>query len=120
MLVNVASSCLIRSTRSGTATDARVRAAAPDALNRERVRAGRAGLIGFPGEEPRRDEQYDDGESDQDRHRRKDGGRAVLPFGALDEQMLIEVKRIGDEFESTDICPCRFVKLIGDEGWKSE
>jgi hypothetical protein len=31
--------------------------------------------------------------------------------------MLIEVRRSGDRLDSTDVCPCRFVKLIGQEGW---
>lgn len=47
----------------------------------------------------------------------KDGGLAVLPFGPDDDQMLVEVRRAGDELNVTDICPCRFVKLIGKEGW---
>lgn len=50
----------------------------------------------------------------------KDGGIAVLPIGPQDEQMLIEVRRQGDELVTTDICPCRFVKLIGQEGWAKE
>jgi protein-L-isoaspartate(D-aspartate) O-methyltransferase len=49
-----------------------------------------------------------------------DGGIAVLPIGPRDEQMLIEVQRVGDKLISSDICPCRFVKLIGDEGWAEE
>jgi hypothetical protein len=32
--------------------------------------------------------------------------------------MLVEVRKQGDQLVSTDICPCRFVKLIGDEGWR--
>jgi protein-L-isoaspartate(D-aspartate) O-methyltransferase len=50
----------------------------------------------------------------------KDGGIAVLPVGPQDEQMLVSVRKAGRELVSTDICPCRFVKLIGDEGWQSE
>jgi protein-L-isoaspartate(D-aspartate) O-methyltransferase len=46
-----------------------------------------------------------------------DGGIAVLPVGPADEQMLVEVRREGDRLHSADICPCRFVKLIGKEGW---
>jgi protein-L-isoaspartate(D-aspartate) O-methyltransferase len=46
-----------------------------------------------------------------------DGGAAVLPVGPHDEQMLVSVKREGDALASTDICACRFVKLIGREGW---
>ena len=47
----------------------------------------------------------------------KDGGVAVFPAGADDDQMLLEIRREGNELKSTDICPCRFVKLIGREGW---
>lgn len=50
----------------------------------------------------------------------KDGGIAVLPVGSQNEQMLIEVRRQKDELITTDICPCRFVKLIGQEGWAKE
>jgi protein-L-isoaspartate(D-aspartate) O-methyltransferase len=46
-----------------------------------------------------------------------DGGIAVLPIGGADEQMLVEARRIGSRLETTEICGCRFVKLIGQEGW---
>jgi len=46
-----------------------------------------------------------------------DGGIAVLPIGRGENQMLIEVRRIGDTLETADVCPCRFVRLIGQEGW---
>jgi protein-L-isoaspartate(D-aspartate) O-methyltransferase len=49
-----------------------------------------------------------------------DGGIAVLPVGEMDDQMLIEVQRQGTELKTTNICPCRFVKLIGREGWEAE
>jgi protein-L-isoaspartate(D-aspartate) O-methyltransferase len=49
-----------------------------------------------------------------------EGGIAVLPVGPADEQMLIEVLRIKDKLVRTDICACRFVKLIGSEGWTAE
>src|SRR5688572_12228325 len=48
----------------------------------------------------------------------KDGGIAVLPVGPQDDQMLVEVRRHGDQLKVTDVCPCRFVKLIGQEGWE--
>ena len=48
----------------------------------------------------------------------KDGGIAVLPVGSEDEQMLVVVRRDGMELKSEDVCPCRFVKLIGREGWE--
>ena len=47
-----------------------------------------------------------------------DGGLAILPIGPEDEQMLVEVRRTADTLTTTEICPCRFVKLIGQEGWK--
>jgi protein-L-isoaspartate(D-aspartate) O-methyltransferase len=50
----------------------------------------------------------------------KDGGLAVLPVGPEDEQMLVTVQRDGAKLETTDVCPCRFVKLIGREGWAKE
>src|SRR4051794_37256713 len=46
-----------------------------------------------------------------------DGGVAVLPVGPHDGQMLVEVRRRGGGLEATDVCACRFVKLIGKEGW---
>jgi protein-L-isoaspartate(D-aspartate) O-methyltransferase len=48
----------------------------------------------------------------------RDGGVAVLPVGAIDEQMLVEIRRDGSHLEARNICPCRFVKLIGELGWK--
>jgi protein-L-isoaspartate(D-aspartate) O-methyltransferase len=49
-----------------------------------------------------------------------DGGIAVVPVGPHEEQMLVEVRREGDNLVTTDVCPCRFVKLIGAEGWAKE
>jgi protein-L-isoaspartate(D-aspartate) O-methyltransferase len=49
-----------------------------------------------------------------------DGGIAVLPVGEGEEQMLMEVRREGDRLNSSEICLCRFVKLIGEEGWASD
>ena len=46
-----------------------------------------------------------------------DGGLAVLPVGPHDEQMLVAIRRHGTRLERTEICSCRFVKLIGDAGW---
>jgi protein-L-isoaspartate(D-aspartate) O-methyltransferase len=47
-----------------------------------------------------------------------DGGIAVLPVGPEDEQMLVTIRRDGAKLHTTDVCPCRFVKLIGEEGWE--
>jgi protein-L-isoaspartate(D-aspartate) O-methyltransferase len=49
-----------------------------------------------------------------------EGGVAVLPVGPHDEQMLAEVRREGGELVVTDVCACRFVKLVGAEGWMKE
>jgi protein-L-isoaspartate(D-aspartate) O-methyltransferase len=49
----------------------------------------------------------------------KDGGLAILPVGSQQEQMLTAVWRRGDELEPRDISMCRFVPLIGAEGWPS-
>jgi protein-L-isoaspartate(D-aspartate) O-methyltransferase len=50
----------------------------------------------------------------------KDGGLAVLPVGPEDEQMLVTIRRNGQKLETTEVCPCRFVKLVGHEGWAKE
>ena len=42
------------------------------------------------------------------------------PVGPHNEQMLVAVHKRGGKLVSTDICPCRFVKLIGEEGWNAE
>jgi len=49
-----------------------------------------------------------------------DGGVAVMPIGPRDEQMLVAIHRVGDKLKLTDVRPCRFVKLIGKEGWNQE
>jgi protein-L-isoaspartate(D-aspartate) O-methyltransferase len=49
----------------------------------------------------------------------KEGGIAILPVGPDDRQQLLEVRRQGDQLLSATLIPCRFVKLIGEEGWKA-
>lgn len=46
-----------------------------------------------------------------------DGGIAVLPAGEQDWQQLWRVRRRGDQLQTEDLGGCRFVRLIGDEGW---
>ena len=46
-----------------------------------------------------------------------DGGVAVLPMGPFEKQSLLKVTRQGDHLRSESLCPVRFVKLIGQEGW---
>ena len=48
----------------------------------------------------------------------KDNGIAVLPIGGAEEQVLIQLQRRGDQLHREDICGCRFVKLLGREGWE--
>lgn len=58
----------------------------------------------------------------------KDHGIAVLPIETDDpsdnsrpshSQMLVRVTRQGDHLHTEDLCPCRFVKLLGPHGWPS-
>lgn len=49
-----------------------------------------------------------------------DGGIAVLPYGPAEQQMLVALKRVGQRLIETQICPCRFVKLVGVEGWAND
>lgn len=46
-----------------------------------------------------------------------DGGRLVVPIAADRADLLIAFRRHGDELRSTEIGPCRFVPLIGREGF---
>lgn len=45
------------------------------------------------------------------------GGRLVIPVGPPAEQVLVRVVRTPDGFERQALFPCRFVKLLGREGW---
>ncbi len=46
-----------------------------------------------------------------------DGGRLVVPVVTGPEEMLTVLHRCGVELETTAIAPCRFVPLIGAEGF---
>ena len=46
-----------------------------------------------------------------------DGGRMVIPVGDADLQELVAVTRNGDAWTSEPLLECRFVPLVGDEGW---
>jgi protein-L-isoaspartate(D-aspartate) O-methyltransferase len=46
-----------------------------------------------------------------------DGGRLVVPVAAERADLLTRYRRRGDQFEQEVIGPCRFVPLIGDEGY---
>ncbi len=49
-----------------------------------------------------------------------DGGIAVLPCGGPYDQILLKVTRTGDTLTERFLCGCRFVKLIGQEGWPED
>jgi len=46
-----------------------------------------------------------------------DGGRMVVPVADGSEEMLTVLRRRGNEFETVALAPCRFVPLIGAEGF---
>jgi len=48
---------------------------------------------------------------------KEEGGRIVAPVGDRFIQDLIRMTRTGDEFESESLLSCRFVPLVGEEGW---
>jgi protein-L-isoaspartate(D-aspartate) O-methyltransferase len=49
------------------------------------------------------------------------GGRLVIPVGDRDSQVLIRITRFGeDEYKEERILGCRFVPLIGTNGWQDE
>jgi protein-L-isoaspartate(D-aspartate) O-methyltransferase len=46
-----------------------------------------------------------------------DGGRMVLPIAGEQADALVLLRRRGDSYERREIAPCRFVPLIGEEGF---
>jgi protein-L-isoaspartate(D-aspartate) O-methyltransferase len=48
-----------------------------------------------------------------------DGGRMVIPVGARETQRLLCIDRRGDQFAETDLGECRFVPLVGSQGFKA-
>lgn len=46
-----------------------------------------------------------------------DGGRLVVPVGDRESQSLLTLTRRVDEFDRRFSTPCRFVPLIGQQGW---
>lgn len=47
-----------------------------------------------------------------------DGGRLVIPVGDEERQELLLMTKRGSSFDRKAITGCRFVKLIGEKGWK--
>jgi protein-L-isoaspartate(D-aspartate) O-methyltransferase len=46
------------------------------------------------------------------------GGRLVVPVGNQHTQELIKIYRNKEKIEQTNLGGCRFVKLVGEHGWK--
>ena len=46
-----------------------------------------------------------------------DGGRIVIPVGEPDLQELLAITRTGNEWTTEPLLGCRFVPLVGDQGW---
>ncbi len=49
-----------------------------------------------------------------------DGGSLVIPVGGTSEQTIVRVVRHGTRTVETPLLGCRFVKLIGREGWEEK
>lgn len=49
-----------------------------------------------------------------------EGGRLVIPVGGEFTQELVVVTRRGENYDTKFVTGCRFVKLIGEYGWKCE
>ena len=49
-----------------------------------------------------------------------DGGCLVIPSGGRETQKLLRIERHGDEFTETDLGECRFVPLVGTQGFKPD
>jgi len=47
-----------------------------------------------------------------------DGGRLVVPLGSRAEQQVQIVRKLGDEIIVTTRDACRFVPLVGEQGWE--
>lgn len=45
------------------------------------------------------------------------GGRMIAPVGGAETQQMLRITREPEGFFQEDLGPCRFVKLIGENGW---
>ncbi len=50
----------------------------------------------------------------------RDGGILIMPVGAREEQTIVRVERRGTRTVETPLLACRFVKLLGREGWTTD
>jgi len=48
-----------------------------------------------------------------------DGGRLVVPVGTRSEQQVEVIRKLGDQISVTKHDLCRFVPLVGAQGWES-
>lgn len=48
------------------------------------------------------------------------GGRLIIPVGGETEQTILRVDRLHDRTVELPLLACRFVKLIGEEGWRAD
>jgi protein-L-isoaspartate(D-aspartate) O-methyltransferase len=49
-----------------------------------------------------------------------EGGRLVIPVGGRESQYLLAIDRSGDDFFETNLGECRFVPLLGAQGFAEE
>ena len=47
-----------------------------------------------------------------------DGGKLVIPVGSRAEQQVLVVRKVGDQTVVTPREACRFVPLVGEQGWE--
>ena len=47
-----------------------------------------------------------------------EGGRMVIPVGDMYSQELVKIVKTDEGYKKEDLGGCRFVKLVGDHGWK--
>jgi len=47
----------------------------------------------------------------------KEGGMAIVPIGPRNEQTLLGIRKRDNDLLTAEIIPCKFVPLIGKEGW---
>jgi len=57
------------------------------------------------------------GVPDACRQQLADPGRLVIPLGERDSQILTVIERHGNHFTQTQNIACRFVPLVGEDGW---
>ena len=49
----------------------------------------------------------------------RDGGRLVIPIGDRESQNLVELQRDGEQTRERVLLACRFVPLLGCDGWRA-